>query len=149
MLLYALSGAAQAAPPNFAIDEQLQKNARVWAEEFIEFAAEKYQVTLDWSLVSIKFLDEIGDDLHRTYVKETPPEEEIVPVARALGSYVAEVYRIHNGGSWGWVDLETGSFPALQSRHGATFLPLAKALDRIKTGDDPDIWEYYQLLHKP
>ena len=147
LLLGALTMGAHAESPKFEVDEQLQKNARGWAEEFIQFAAAQYQVDLDWSLVSIKYIDEMGDDLHRTYVEENPPDEQIVPVARALGSYVAEVFRIHNGGAWGWVELETGSFPAIQASNGAAFLPLAKALDRIKTGDDPDIWEYYQLLH--
>ncbi len=130
----------------FEADEKLQENTRKWAEEFIRFAAEEYEVDLDWSHVSIKYLDEIVDDLHRIYRKESPPEHQIVPISRALGSYVAEVHRFYYGGRWGWITLEEGSFPGIQATSGATFLPLAKALDRIKTGNDPDIWEYYQLL---
>ena len=80
------------------------------------------------------------------YVTENPPEDQIQPVARALGSYVAEVYRIFNGGKWGWVIMESGAYPGIQAANGATFLPLEKALDRIKTGESPDIWEYFQLL---
>jgi hypothetical protein len=145
-MLCVLAADVCAETAGFTADEALQKNARTWAKEFVEFAAGQYQVELDWTDVSIKDLDEIVNDLHQTYLKENPPEEQIVPVARALGSYIAEVYRIHNGGPWGWVEMETGSFPGVQAASGATFLPLAKALDRIMTGKDPDIWEYYQLL---
>jgi hypothetical protein len=144
----AASGVSAEEPPPFEVDERLQKNARTWVEEFVQFAADQYDVVLDFSDVSIKYLDEMVDDLHQTYLNEKPADEQIIPVARALGSYVAEVYRIYNGGPWGWVNLEEGSFPGVQSKSGATFLPLAKALDRIKTGEDPDIWNYYQLLLK-
>jgi len=130
----------------FEPDEVLQKNARKWAEEFVRFAADRYSVELDWTDVSIKYLDDLVNDLHQTYEDEQPGDEQIVPVARALGSYVAEVYRIYHGGPWGWVHMEEGSFPGVQAKSGATFLPFAKALDRIKTGDDPDMWDYYQLL---
>ncbi|MFT4580624.1 MAG: hypothetical protein ACI915_003093 [Gammaproteobacteria bacterium] len=130
----------------FEADKSLEANARKWAEEFIVFAGKQYAVELDWSHSSIKHLDDIVDDLHATFVEENPPEEQIIPVARALGSYVAEVSRILNGGSWGWVEMPDGSYPAVETRSGIRFLPFAKVLDRIKSGTDPDIWEYYQML---
>jgi hypothetical protein len=139
---------AWAATPEFEVDNELQVNARKWAEEFIKFAADKYEVELDFSLDSIKYLDDIADDLHQTNVNEKPAEELIVPVTRALGSYIAEVYRIFNGGKWGWLVREDGTFPAVQTTNGASFLPIAKAFDRIETGAEPDIWEYYLLLNK-
>jgi len=138
--------AAFAQSPAFEADAKLTKNARTWAEEFVTFAADRYKVELDWTQVSIKYIDEIVDDLHKTYLAETPEEQLVAPIGRALGSYVAEVYRIYYGGQWGWIELEAGSFPGVRSQSGADFFPLKKALDRIKTGDDPDIWEYFQLL---
>ena len=132
--------------PEFEADDGLQANARKWAEEFVTFANDKYEVDLDFSNQSIKYLDDIVEDLHQIYTKENPDDELIVPIARALGCYVAEVYRIFNGGDWGWVTLEDGTFPSVQTKSGVPVLPMAKALDQIKTRDDPDIWEYYQLL---
>jgi hypothetical protein len=145
-ILLCLTAAAGADAPGFEVDEQLQKKARLWAEEFVQFAANRYEVELDFSGDSIKYLDDIANDLHRVYLAESPPEAQIVPVARALGSYIAEVYRIRKGGPWGWVSMEEGSFPGVQAKSGATFLPFAKALDRIKTGEEPDLWEYFRLL---
>lgn len=147
LLICLLPVFASAETPTFEPDEKLQANARKWAEEFVHFAAEKYEVELDFSNNSIKYLDDITDDLHKTSAEENPPEEHIAPVARALGSYVAEVYRIFNGGKWGWITREDGSFPGVQTTRGAHLFPLAKALDRIKTGAAPDIWEYYQLMN--
>ncbi|MFT4560717.1 MAG: hypothetical protein ACI9BW_000451 [Gammaproteobacteria bacterium] len=138
---------ANAEATGFEVDKTLEANARKWAEEFVVFAGKRYDVKLDWSHSSIKELDDIVDDLHTTFVKETPPEEQLVPVSRAFGSYVAEVYRILNGGSWGWVEMTDGSFPGVETTNGTRFLPFAKVLDRIKTGSDPDIWEYYQILY--
>ena len=137
---------ALAVTPTFEADEELQANARKWAEEFIKFAASKYDVELNYSHKSIKYLDDIVDDLHATYVKESPPDEQITPVSRGLGCYVAEVYRIFNGGKWGWFIHEDGVFPGVETTKGAELLPLEKAFDRIKTGAAPDIWEYYQLI---
>jgi len=137
---------AWAETPIFEADEALQTNARKWAKEFIEFTKGTHELQLDFSLQSIKYLDDIANDLHQTYIAEKPPEEQVIPVARALGSYLAEVYRIFNGGSWGWVELESGSFPGIQTTKGSHLLPLAKSLDRIKTGTDPDLWEYFQLM---
>lgn len=135
-----------AAENQFETDEKLEQNARGWAEEFVDFAANQYQIELDFSEVSIKYIDEMVDDLHQTFLEEQPPDEQIVPLARALGCYIAEVYRIRKGGRWGWVNLEDGSFPGVEATSGATFLPMAKALNRIKTGEDPDIWAYFQMI---
>ena len=98
MILYALPAFALADTMVFEADDQLQANARKWANQFVQFAEAEYDIELNFSLQSIKYLDELVDDLHATFVAESPPEEEIFPVARALGSYVAEVYRIFNGG---------------------------------------------------
>ena len=132
--------------PDFETDSALGGNARKWAEEFVVFAQERYDVKLDWSQVSIKYLDDIVNELHATFEKEQPDPQLVAPVSRALGSYVAEVYRIFYGGEWGWIKLETGSFPGVRSGKGALFLPLKKAHDRITLGDGTDIWEYFQLL---
>ncbi len=137
---------ALAETPRFEADEILQANARKWAEEFIQFAAAKYDVELDFSRQSIKYLDDIVNDLHATYVSESPPDEQVMPLSRGLGSYVAEVYRIFNGGKWGWFFHEDGGFPGVETTTGSELLPLEKAFDRIKTGADPDIWEYYQQM---
>lgn len=131
---------------DFEVDEKLEANARKWAGEFITFAKGQYDIDLDWSHTSIKYLDDIVDSLHKTYVDEHPGDEELVPISRALGSYVAEVYRILHGGEWGWVEISEAQFPGIKAKSGATFLPFAKALDRIKTRKDPDIWEYYGII---
>lgn len=147
LLLFAGGLAIAADPPaEFEADGALGDNARKWAEEFVVFARERYEVELDWSQVSIKYLDDIVNDLHNTFVTEQPDQQLVAPISRALGSYVAEVYRIFYGGQWGWVNLESGSFPGVQAESGALFLPLKKAHDRITVGDAPDIWEYFQLL---
>lgn len=132
--------------PEFEVDETLGDNARKWAEEFVVFAGERYDVKLDWSQVSIKYLDEIVNELHATFVAEQPDPQLVSPISRALGSYVAEVYRIFYGGQWGWVNFESGSFPGVRSTSGSLFLPMKKAHDRITLGDGSDIWEYFQQL---
>ena len=144
-LLFA-SVLAFAQEKQFDADPRLAESARGWGEEFVAFAQAQYKTELDWSEVSIKYLDEIVDGLHETYVKEKPPESEIMPLSRALGSYVAEVYRIRHGGTWGWFSDEAGSYPGVKTQSGAEIYPLAKALDRLKTGNSPDIWEYFQML---
>jgi len=138
--------AATDPPPDFEVDSTLGTNARKWAEEFVVFADERYDVELDWSQVSIKYLDEIVNDLHTTFEAEQPDPQLVSPISRALGSYVAEVYRIFYGGQWGWINLESGSFPGVRSEAGSLFLPLQKANDRITLNEGPDIWEYFQLL---
>ncbi len=132
--------------PDFEVDSALGTNARKWAEEFVVFADERYDVKLDWSQVSIKFLDEIVNELHTTFVAEQPDPQLVSPISRALGSYVAEVYRIFYGGQWGWISLESGAFPGVRSEAWSLFLPLQKAHDRITLDEGPDIWEYFQLL---
>lgn len=146
LLVCLLPVPAVAEKPTFEADENLQNNARKWAEEFIRFAADKYDIELDYSRQSIKYLDDIVDDLHATYVNESPPDEQVMPISRGLGCYVAEVYRIFNGGKWGWFIHKDGAFPGVETSRGSELLPLEKAFDRIKTGADPDIWEYFQLI---
>lgn len=146
MILYALPAFALANTMVFEADDQLQANARKWANQFVQFAEAEYDIELNFSLQSIKYLDELVDDLHATFVAESPPEEEIFPVARALGSYVAEVYRIFNGGKWGWFIREGESFPGVETTKGSQFFPVERVLARIKTHTDPDIWEYYLLM---
>ena len=145
-VLMMFAHAALGASPPFEADDKLETNARKWAEEFITFAKERYEIDLDWSDVSIKYLDDIAASIHETYVAESPPDEMVIPLARAMGSYLGEVYRITNGGRWGWVNLEDGSFPGIESVKGATFLPLKRAVDRIKLGAEYDLWEYFQLV---
>lgn len=146
MVLYALPALALANTMVFEADDQLQANARKWATEFVQFAEATYDIELNFSLQSIKFLDEMVDDLHATFVEESPSEEEVFPLARALGSYIAEVYRIFNGGKWGWFIREGEAFPGVETTRGSQLFPVEKVFDRIKTHRDPDIWEYYLLM---
>ena len=83
LLIGGLAGAETDAP-GFEADSQLSVNARRWAEEFVAFAAGRYEVQLDFSEVSIKFLDDIAADIHKTFVEENPPDEMVRPIARAL-----------------------------------------------------------------
>ena len=105
LLLWVVPAFSYAETADFEADDQLRVNARKWAEEFVQFAQDRYGEKHDFSHESIKYLDDMADDLHQNYLQESPPEELIAPVARALGSYIAEVYRIFNGGKWGWITL--------------------------------------------
>jgi hypothetical protein len=106
-------------------------------------------VIFDWSEASIASVENIFAQMHMSYLttKRRPTEEQVMPFAKAFGSYVGEVYRRSHGGEWGMVNLGGQSFPGMRSKAGANFWPWGRVLIRIMQGPENNVSDYYKRLH--
>jgi len=131
----------------FEPDELIQQVATAYAENAIEFARDHFGLTLDWSDESVQHVETILAELHSQITVAKPSDETVFGVAKALGSYVGEVFRKNHGAVWGNVTLEAETIAGLRAdRTGGVFWPWGKAYNRLKNGPQDNIWHYYCII---
>ena len=128
----------------FTPDEEVQKAAEAYALEACDFLREDFQVIADWSDASIQLVESVLDKFHKAVKQDHPTEQQMMGIARLLGSYVGEVYRRNHGATWGVVELNGEKFPGLEAKSSKmTFWPWGRSFNRIQDGPEDNIWHYY------
>ena len=131
----------------FTEDKAVQEVAEVYANDAISFAKDVFKIKLDWSDESIESIERILDVMHQDAQRNSPTEDQIMGFAKALGSYVGEVFRRNHGATWGIVRLGDEAFPGLQAgKMKGVFWPWGKARNRIVNGEEDNIVHYYKVL---
>jgi hypothetical protein len=126
-------------------------------EEFIGFAsdhavadAERYDhITLDYSVESIKEVDQILGRTHDSYLKN-PSSISVPGLSAEYGAYVGEVIRRNNPSAYWTRDSKVAgekSYP-LHWNAGESY-PLAWCSRRIIDGDEGSIWFKYSVFKDP
>jgi len=131
----------------FEADLAVEKVAEACALDAVDFAREKFELTLDWTDESIRRVEWILDRLYKEMPAAQPSEERTFEFAKMFGSYVGEVFRRNHGARWGMVTLEGGTFPGMHAnRTGSEFWPWGKVHGRLKKGAEDNVWVYYSVL---
>ena len=78
-----------------------------YAEDAVDFARNNFGVTLDYSVSSVKHVEEMANKLYEStprgifrFFKKAPKPTKVDSVCKMLGGYVGEVYRREKGGQW-------------------------------------------------
>jgi hypothetical protein len=77
---------------HFAEDPKIQRIAEAYALDAIDFAAEHFRRTLDWSDASVAHIEAIMDRFHRDLAQARPSDKRVIQFTRMFGSYVGEVF---------------------------------------------------------
>lgn len=108
------------------------------------------EVTLDYSVESLIFLDSLVGDWH----DQGAPLEECASVLFTFGCYVGEVFVKNAGGVW--VDKEAVGMEMLamspivvQLPNGAVCNPIDKVFKRLENGDEDYLPFFYQVFTVP
>jgi hypothetical protein len=104
----------------------------------------------DFSLESLKEVDRFFDE-HVTSGRAKPgglPSQQLGARLFALGSYVGEVIRRHDGGQWQGDDNDPqGEINiAIRLRDGTILWPVQRVMKRFKNGVEDSIWVYGVVL---
>ena len=131
----------------FEPDAKIEQIVAAYAEDAVEFARNEFGLTLDWTEDSVKHIETMLAKLHNDMPRARPTDEQVFQFAKALGSYVGEVFRKNHGAAWGTVTLGGDSFPGMRAdRTGGEFWPWGKAYNRLKNGPEDNVWHYYCYL---
>jgi hypothetical protein len=122
-------------------------------EQFISFAcdqaladAQRYDhIKLDYSVGSLKLVDEILDQAHIAYAKN-PASISISGMAAMYGAYVGEVIRRDEPGVYWTRDSEAAGEKSYPLHWKGESFPLAWCAKRIANGDEDSIWAKYVAL---
>jgi hypothetical protein len=131
---------------NFINDDSVASIVEAFALDAIDVARDNFEVKLDWSEKSIKKVEDILDRLHKSLKKASPTDDSIWTFSKIFGSYIGEVYCRNHKASWGMVTLNDESFPGLEGSNKALFWPWSKVFNRIKYGDQDNVWYYYEMI---
>jgi hypothetical protein len=132
--------------PGLATTEQFIGYA---SGEAVSDAAKYDHITLDYSIASLKQVDEILGRVHENYLKN-PASISVRGLAAEYGAYVGEVIRRNEGNAYWTRDSKVAgekSYP-LHWHAGESF-PLAWCARRITDGDEDSIWIKYSILKDP
>ena len=149
----------------FTPDPNLQQMAQAFAQEAVDFAEKvvllrpptagrhghvtvgDFRIKLNYSDASIRDVEDILAELHRSLAAAKPSTEQIERYARNYGSYIGETFRRNHGATWGSTPHEHGKMPSMRSDHsGTVFFPWTRALNRITKGETEGVMAYYQYL---
>jgi hypothetical protein len=118
------------------------------AAEAVKDAAEKDRINLDYSVDSIKKVEEILGRLHEQYVKD-PSSISAKGLGSAYGAYIGEVIRKSEpGAKWERDDAVGGekSYPIIWGPgHGHSY-PMAWCYHRIVNGPEDNVWVKFRVL---
>ncbi len=118
------------------------------AAEAVEDAAEKDHINLDYSVDSIKQVEEILGRLHDLYMKD-PSTISAKGLGSAYGAYIGEVIRRSEpDAKWERDDAVGGekSYPLIWGPgHGHSY-PMAWCYHRIVNGPEDNVWVKFRAL---
>lgn len=133
----------------FEPQEEIDDEARDAAEEAVSFAGDQLELELDYSEESVAIVESILEKVSLLIIDEPQSERSDLAWSYAdiFGSYVGEVYRKHHGGSWGIAKVGQDKFPAVGNEStGDVFWPTVKAWQRLTSGAEHDVWNYYRIV---
>lgn len=130
-------------PQNLTDTTQLISYA---CDQALQDAQAHDQVTLDYSIASLKEVDEILGRAHEDYVKD-PSSLSVRGISAEYGAYVGEVIRRSEPGTY-WTRDSKGAGEKSYPLHwkGGECFPMAWCAKRIINGDEDSIWGKYTLL---
>jgi hypothetical protein len=128
----------------FLHDPRVARIAEAYALDAVDFAANTFNIKLDWSDASIERVEAILTKLSESLPTAKPPEDAVWNFAKAFGSYMGEVFRKNHGGEWGMVTLEGKTFPGMRMRTDSFFWPWSRAHRRIVEGSENNVLTYYR-----
>lgn len=123
--------------------QQLKDKMSALAERI---GQEGFATNLDYSVESIKQLEQILGALHDDY-KSTHSEEGLQGIALEFGAYIVKVIERHFGSAEWQRDHESfgkDTFP-LQWR-GSTLFPFQWCMKRLLDGPGDDVWLKFKVL---
>lgn len=135
--------ARQSEAPTFANTDQF---IQYMAAQAVSDARQQDHVNLDYSVESIKTVDQVLGRLHDQYAKD-PSSVSATGLGSAYGAYVGEVIRrSERGAKWERDDPVAGekSYPLIWAA-GRSF-PMTWCYHRIVNGAEDDIWFKYAVL---
>jgi len=127
-------------------DAEIEQVAEAYCADCVDFFLENAGISLDFSLDSLRHIEDVADHLHRTLPAEVDPAR-IVNFAKMLGSYVGVVVLQHVDGRWGNAPVPgEGFYPGLLFPSGGNCYPWAKAHHRLKNGSEDNLIMYAAWL---
>ena len=132
--------------PSLATTEQFISYA---CDQAVADAAKYDHVTLDYSIGSLKQVDQILGRVHENYLKN-PSSISLPGLSAEYGAYVGEVIRRNEPNAYWSRDSQVAgekSYP-MHWNAGDSY-PLAWCMRRITDGDDDSIWIKYSVLKDP
>ena len=126
-----------------------------YAQDAVDHAQASSAVVLDYSLDSIRGVEEILEKLRAALPRgfwgkllgKGPSQQDVDQVCKMYGGYVGEVFRKAGGGEW---TLDTEIVPGQNTiclRNGDQRIwPVAKVYKRILNGSEDNVWAYSQVV---
>jgi hypothetical protein len=135
-----------------SLDELMRNQAQV----AVEFSAQVFGVTLDYSEASIeqvekilgKLYDSIPKETSDSIVKKSPTPQEILnKVSMAMGGYIGEVLKRQWGGKWKQNSpLKPDQKLLTLETVGIDVWPHMKVEKRLTNGPEDNVWFYFRAL---
>jgi hypothetical protein len=131
--------------PSFANTEQF---INYLAAQAVADAQKENHVTLDYSIDSLKQVDQVLGHVHDTYVTNTSAVS-VNGLSAAYGAYVGEVIHRHEPNSFWARDSKVAGEKSYPLHWGAgESYPMRWCSKRIVNGDEDLIWVKYDVLKK-
>ena len=117
------------------------------ANEAVKDAWEGNHVKLDYSIESIKDVENILGTFHDQYTND-PSKISVKGLGSAYGAYIGEVIRRSEPGAHWQRDDEMGekSYPIIWGPTAGHSYPMAWCYRRILNGDEDNVWIKYQAI---
>ena len=131
----------------FTADAKVRQVAEAYAADAVDFARNKFQLTLDGSDASVTHIETILGIMHDQMAESKPSDEQVFTFAKMFGSYVGEIFRRNHGATWGLVHLNDETFVGMKNHDvPGLFWPWGRAQKRLRNGAEDNMLHYYQWL---
>ena len=124
------------------------------ANSAVEHARKYWSTELDFSphsvedveLILARMHESIPRKLYQKLYKRGPSPEQMATLSLAYGAYLGEVIRRQFGGTWNKQEVNGEPAIALVFNPQTKIFPPSKVWNRLNSGEEDNIWRFYQLL---
>ncbi len=128
-----------------------------YALDAVDHAKNAFQRELDFSVDSVRQVEEILSAMHDTmprgvlskFLRRGPSKEDVWSFSKMYGGYVGEVLRRAAGGEWFFdEDIIPGQRSVALRKGDQRIWPPFKVGKRLTTGAEDNVWHYFQAVAK-
>ncbi|MBK9194584.1 MAG: hypothetical protein IPO17_06255 [Flavobacteriales bacterium] len=133
-----------------AVDDMME----AYAADAVDNAHQTLGITLDFTYESVRLVEDILSQLHRTiphgvwrFIRRGPSRETMDLICKMYGGYIGEVVRKTSGGTWAFEDaFASGPLITLNLSSGAKIFPPSKVWKRLNDGPGDNVWSYFKVV---
>ncbi|TDP40342.1 hypothetical protein DEU29_102243 [Idiomarina aquatica] len=119
------------------------------SQDAVNFVNSEFGQELDFSIGSIKMIDEVISQLKLNFIEQLTDDKVIFTLSNMLGAYCGEVFKQQFGGTWLVTEEQKGQHQCFIEYQGKTFPFAGVVYLNLTSENSKSVSDYFSLAAEP